>query len=175
MSHSSDRPGGRGYAILAAAAAIHVLPTLGHAQSVARPARPVADAQAAATSVTIAASGTRARIIGVLDGAPVYADSIGGFFTVDRKIGTAMALSPEAVARLNVAHKESIRPGRSSAAARGVGAGKAGGEIRFPEERARDRVEIIGTDRAGHTLHRNTRGEVFHLDPATGDMIFVRN
>ncbi len=35
-------------------------------------------------------------------------------------------------------------------------------------------VTLVGVDRAGHTVQRNPRGELFYLDPATGDMIFPK-
>ncbi|PKN40490.1 MAG: hypothetical protein CVU63_12925, partial [Deltaproteobacteria bacterium HGW-Deltaproteobacteria-20] len=33
---------------------------------------------------------------------------------------------------------------------------------------------LIGVDADGRVLHRNNRGEIFHVDPATGDFIFVK-
>jgi hypothetical protein len=37
-----------------------------------------------------------------------------------------------------------------------------------------EQVTVLGFDRDGHVVQRNARGEIFYLDPDTGDMIFVK-
>jgi hypothetical protein len=35
-------------------------------------------------------------------------------------------------------------------------------------------VSLVGVDKSGNTIQKNSRGETFTLDPVTGDMIFVK-
>jgi len=41
-------------------------------------------------------------------------------------------------------------------------------------KRTSGKVTILGVDAGGKTIMSNRRGEKFYLDPATGDMIFVK-
>lgn len=45
-------------------------------------------------------------------------------------------------------------------------------ELKFSKESAN--ITFLGTDNAGHVLHKNSRDETFYLEAATGDMVFVK-
>lgn len=180
MPPSSDSSARGRYALLAAAAAvaIHAIPATGHAQVVsgtARRAAPTAN-RAPGAIVPFAGPGdARARIIGMLEGDPVYADSAGHYFTVGRVTARPRPLDAETVARMGAFDKiEGLVDSRTDPAS-AQRSGRVLSHIRFSGDGVGGRVEILGVDGAGRTLHRNARGEVFHVDPVTGNLIFEKN
>lgn len=46
--------------------------------------------------------------------------------------------------------------------------------IKMGNEYMKRGVTLVGVDGQGHVVQKNTRGELFYLDPATGDMIFPK-
>lgn len=166
------------HALLAAATAmaIQALPAAASAQVVSPPQRrtPPSGGQAPKAVKLFTGPGSPTRLIGMMAGAPVYADSAGKYFTVDPATGQSVQVSAEQVARTTCCiHKY---PGRASSDSGAVASQrKPSGRhvIKFGNQDIRT-VEIVGVDADGRVLHRNNRGEIFHVDPATGDFIFVK-
>lgn len=103
----------------------------------------------------------RGAIVGIDNGMPIYENGRGEHFYLDPATGDMVFLAADAFERFRELTRP-VRPGTALKLAK-WSAVKFGGE-----------VTILGVDAAGHTLHQNARGDMFFLDPATGDMMFVR-
>lgn len=178
MPSQSDSSNRAKYAVLAAATmvAIQAVPTTAGAQVVSQPPRQnlPSDTRMPRAIKPFSGTGGTTRMIGMMAGAPVYADSAGAYFTVDNATGQPVQVSAEQVARTTCCILK--YPGRTSADSSAVASQrKSSGRhiIKFGKEDIR-KVEIVGVDADGRVLHRNNRGEIFHVDPATGDFIFVK-
>ena len=75
---------------------------------------------------------------------PIYQNARGEYFYLDPATGDMIFVAPDAF----VKWREVVKVG--------------------------EQVTILGFDEAGHVLQQNARGEMFYLDPGTGDMIFVK-
>lgn len=91
-------------------------------------------------------------VVGVGDGHIVFEDARGNLFYVDKATGDQKFVS-----------------------------GKVFSKVELQRDRKHDtwikvsgNVRILGVDQGGKVIMSNRRGEKFYLDPATGDMIFVK-
>lgn len=178
MPSQSDSSNRAKYALLAAATmvAIQAVPTTAAAQVVSRPPRQnlPSDTRMPRAIKPFSGTGGATRMIGMMAGAPVYADSAGAYFTVDAATGQPVQVSAEQVARTTCCFIKI--PGRTSSESGAAASQRnTGGRhiIKFGNKDIRT-VEIVGVGADGRVLHRNNRGEIFHVDPATGDFIFVK-
>ena len=134
----------------------------------------------------------RMSIVGILNGSPVYKNDRGEYFAISAKNGDLNYISNEEFAKYvcciymkigdikgenrlkaklvnenptNVANQENALISRNNK--------KALSYIKFGGDDIRD-IQVIGVDKEGHTLNKNSRGETFYVDPITGDFIFVK-
>ncbi|HEY9222367.1 MAG TPA: hypothetical protein VIO43_12415 [Lutibacter sp.] len=134
----------------------------------------------------------RNSIVGILNGSPVYKNDRGEYFTINAKNGDLNYISNEEFAKyvcciymkigdikgenrlkaklvdenpINVANQENALISRNNK--------KTLSYIKFGGDHISD-IQVIGVDKEGHTLNKNSRGETFYVDPITGDFIFVK-
>ena len=134
----------------------------------------------------------RNSIVGILNGLPVYKNDRGEYFTISAKNGDLNYISNEEFAKyvcciymkigdikgenrlkaklvnenpINVANQENALISRNNK--------KTLSYIKFGGDDISD-IQVIGVDKEGHTLNKNSRGETFYVDPITGDFIFVK-
>ena len=101
------------------------------------------------------------KLVGINNGATVYQDSRNQLFTLDPATGDQKFLAAQEYARFT---DQGTRAGtRAPLILTKWRADKFGAQL-----------AIVGIDAAGHVVNRNARGEKFYLDPATGDMVFVK-
>lgn len=109
-------------------------------------------------------------IVGFENGSPVFKNSKGEFFTVNGKTGDLNYIKPEEFAKFYCCIK--IGNAGKRDAATGMASGKRLTHIKIETEISD--LNLVGVDKDGHTIQKNSRGETFYLDPVTGDMIFVK-
>jgi hypothetical protein len=112
----------------------------------------------------------KATIVGFENGSPVFKNAKGEFFTVNGKTGDLNYIKPEEFAKFYCCIK--IRNTGKSATANGMATGRRLSHIKIETEI--DNLNIVGIDKEGHTIQKNSRGETFYLDPITGDLIFIK-
>ena len=144
-----------------AALSFQVLPNVLYAQSDTK----AAQTQNAASGITmkLKSSSNTANIVGIDNGNAVYKNNKGEFFTVDAKTGDFVFIDPETFASFQFYAKH-------------LTANKANKplvHIKFPQKEGSP-VTILGVDKEGHTLQKNSLGEVFYVHPNTGDLVFVK-
>ncbi|MBS1904683.1 MAG: hypothetical protein JSS75_13330 [Bacteroidetes bacterium] len=100
-------------------------------------------------------------IAGLDDGHTIYKNRSGQYFYIDPSTGDMKFISTD----IYMKWTEKYIKGNSGNARQ---LKYEGGLKHFPD------VSIVGVDSHGNTLMKNASGEVFHLDPKTGDMIFDR-
>ena len=100
-------------------------------------------------------------IVGIDNGRPIYQNARNEQFYLEPATGDMILLEAKAY--------EGFRE-----ATRGVRAGAPLRMVKWSASKFPGEVTILGVDEAGHTIHQNARGEKFYLDPATGDMVFVK-
>lgn len=91
-------------------------------------------------------------VAGIGDGHIVFEDERGKLFYVDEATGDQKFVSRHMYAKIEIQRT-----------------GNLGHPIKLS-----GKVRILGIDQGGRTIMSNKRGEKFYLDPATGDMIFVK-
>jgi len=110
-------------------------------------------------------------IVGFENGSPVFKNSKGEFFTVNGKTGDLNYIKPEEFDKFYCCIKMRYPPDQT--ASRNVASsGKRLTHIKMESEITN--VNVLGVDKNGNTIQKNSRGETFTLDPVTGDMIFVK-
>ena len=98
-------------------------------------------------------------IIVALDkGHTIYKNARNEMFYVDPASGTLIAVTMEEY----ITFSETIQRNRN-----GIIVGYQSG-FSFPEQ-----VIIMGVDSAGNTVQKNKRGEMFYIDPKTGEQVFI--
>lgn len=115
-------------------------------------------------------SGEKASIVGFENGNPVFKNTRGEFFTVNAKTGDLNYIKPEEFAKFYCCIK--IGNTGKSVSGSGLATGKRLHHIKL--DMPVDNLNLVGVDKAGNTIQKNSRGETFTLDPVTGDMIFVK-
>lgn len=92
-------------------------------------------------------------VAGVGDGHIVFEDERGNLFYVDKSTGDQKFVSRKVFSKVEIQ-----RVGHP-----GLWIKRMGGKI-----------TLLGVDQDGKVIMANKRGEKFYIDPATGDMIFVK-
>lgn len=129
------------------------------------------NSRAADYFLKIKLSDQRASIVGMLNGTPVYKNERNEYFSVNAQNGDLNYLSKDEFAKFSCCIKiGDIKGGRASAQSSQK---KTLSYIKFGGDDISD-VQIVGVDKVGHTIHKNSRGETFYVDPTTGDLIFVK-
>lgn len=95
-------------------------------------------------------------IVGIDTGRIIYRNKSGELFYLEPTTGDMKFIKSTgpAIKRIATAHKDRIAQ-------------------KISDKTLLD-VAIVGADEKGNLLHKTTAGDTFFLDPATGDMIFVR-
>lgn len=155
----------------AAILAIHAMPATTLAQTTGQE-KMVQQAARSSSSVFIKIRdiGEKASIVGFENGSPVFKNTKGEFFTVNAKTGDLNYIKPEEFAKFYCCIK--IRNTGKSVSGSGLATGKRLHHIKL--DMPVDNLNLVGVDKAGNTIQKNSRGETFTLDPVTGDMIFVK-
>lgn len=135
-------------------------------------------------------SNQNTSIVGMLNGTPVYKNERSEYFTINTKTGDLIFVNNEDFAKyaccvyikIGDIKGEKERSNASSDNPKGsqgenpLYAGKSKknlSHIKFGGEIIND-VQIVGVDKDGHTIHKNSRGETFYVDAATGDLVYVK-
>lgn len=120
--------------------------------------------------IKIRDTAAKMSIVGFENGSPVFKNAKGEFFTFNSKTGDQEFIKPEEFAKFYCCIKMRYPPDKT--ATRSASGGKRLSHIKMDSEITN--VSVLGVDQAGNTIHKNSRGETFILDPVTGDMIFVK-
>jgi glucan-binding YG repeat protein len=111
-------------------------------------------------------------IVGIENGNPVYRNSKSELFTINAQTGDLIFIKPEEFSNFNGYIK--LNSAGKAVVANGNTKQKQLFHIKMAAESIMD-VNIIGVDKAGHAIQKNSKGEAFYLDPTTGDMKFVND
>ncbi|PJB13514.1 MAG: hypothetical protein CO119_01080 [Flavobacteriales bacterium CG_4_9_14_3_um_filter_40_17] len=129
------------------------------------------NSRAADNFLKIKMESQRTSIVGMLNGSPVYKNDRGEYFSVNAQNGDLNYLSNEKFAEFSCCIKiGDIKGERTNAKS---SQNKSLTYIKFESDAVGD-VQIIGLDKEGHTIHKNSRGEAFYVDSITGDLIYVK-
>ncbi len=129
-------------------------------------------------------------IVGMLNGTPVYKNERSEYFTINTKTGDLIFVSNEDFAKyaccvyIKIGDIKGEKEGANASSNSPKGsqgenplyAGKSRknlSHIKFGGGIISD-VQIVGVDKEGHTIHKNSRGETFYVDAATGDLVYVK-
>jgi hypothetical protein len=156
----------------AAILAIQAMPAASFAQTIGQE-KMVQQAARTASSIYIKIRDTDSKntIVGFENGCPVFKNAKGEFFTVNGKTGDLSYIKPEEFAKFYCCMK--IRNiGKMATSSDGMASGKRLSHIKIETEISD--LNLVGVDKDGHTIQKNSRGETFYLDPVNGDMIFVK-
>lgn len=105
-------------------------------------------------------------IVGMEEGTPVYRNSKGELFTLDPNTGDMKVLAMDMFIKF-ASYRDYIKMNSNARS-------KTMTHIKFDGIKGEANLTAVGRDSQGHVLHSNAKGEVFYLDPKTGDMVFVR-
>jgi hypothetical protein len=105
-----------------------------------------------------------AAIVGMKNGTPIYKNPNGEFFTLNSTTGDKEYIKPEEFASLKF-HIKFDSPAANKTASFTWKCAIADVQS----------VTVLGIDKEGHTIQKNSRGESYYLNPTTGDMVFVKN
>jgi hypothetical protein len=100
-------------------------------------------------------------IIGTDNQHTIYQNARNEYFYLDPATGDMRFLAPDTQVKLREGAVRSPSPVRQKT-------------FKAIDMKHGGAVTIIGMDEAGHTVQRNSLGETFYLDPATGDMVFAQ-
>jgi outer membrane protein assembly factor BamB len=105
-----------------------------------------------------------ALVVGMKDGTPVYKNPKGEFFTLNSTTGDKEDIKPEEFAKFVVVEK--------------LGGSQMANKTSFTWKFATTDIQavtVLGVDKEGHTIQKNSNGESYYLHPTTGDMVFIKN
>jgi len=155
----------------AAILAIQAMPSTTLAQTAGQE-RTVQQAARSSSSIFIKIRDIESKntIVGFENGSPVFKNTKGEFFTVNGKTGDLIYIKPEEFAKFYCCIK--LSPSVKRDISTGQSTGKRLTHIKVETEITS--VSLVGVDKSGNTIQKNSRGETFYLDPVTGDMIFVK-
>lgn len=163
----------------AALLAIHALPgsLYGQVLKTEKTAKVIDAQQANSRSadyfLKIKVSDQQTSIVGMLNGTPVYKNERGEYFTINTKTGDLIFVSNEDFTKYACCVYIKIGDIKGERASDKSSQKKSLTNIKFGGDDIRD-VQIIGVDKDGHTIHRNSRNETFYVDPVSGDLIYVK-
>ena len=112
-----------------------------------------------------AKSEERVEIVGVVNGRIIYMNQKGGLFYLDPVTGDMRFIDRTDTSDSTMTLPPLAEKGRPPSDYTRATRGQKSGGGRY--------VTIIGTDTLGRVLHRTSNGDVFYLDPVTGDMVFL--
>jgi hypothetical protein len=135
---------------MALAATMMTVPMLAAAQKPNADASPT-DKSALSRSATLKSGGTYS-VVGSYKGHTVYKNDAGQYFWIDKATGDQKFVSSSVVIKQG--------PDRSATVKSTL--------------KDKEKVTVVGKDAKGHVIQKNARGQKFYLDPATGDMVFVK-
>lgn len=134
----------------------------------------------------------RMSIVGVLKGSPVYKNDRGEYFTIDTKNGDLSYISNEDFAKYQCCVYIKIGDIKGESRLKATIVNENPTDVSNQENALTSRnnkktlsfikfggddisnIQVIGTDKEGHIINKNTRGETFYMDPITGDFVFVK-
>ena len=114
--------------------------------------------------IKLASERIDALIVGIKNGTPIYKNPQGEFFTLNSTTGDKEYITPEAFNNVHLYQK--------------MGSQMTNRASSFTWKFATADVQsvtVLGFDKEGHTIQKNSRGESYYLHPTTGDMVFVKN
>ncbi len=118
-------------------------------------------------------SDQRTSIVGMLNGTPVYKNERNEYFSINAETGDLNFISNEAFAKYACCVFIKIGDIKGESARRQSSQKKPLSYIKFGGDDMGN-VQILGVNENGLTIHKNSRGETFYVDPTTGDLIFVK-
>jgi hypothetical protein len=102
-------------------------------------------------------------MVGMENGTPVYKNTRGEFFTLNSTTGDMKFIKPEEFAKFNWYQKH------------GNQATSRGSSFTWKCAVAdAKQVTVVGSDKEGHIIQQNSRGETYYVHPETGDLVFVK-
>ena len=111
-------------------------------------------------------------VLALLDGVPVVKATDGKMYLMDPQTGNIRDVSTEEFNKLGynkIALANKIYTVKDRAIK--LNASKLSHKIKEGEQTLRNQIELLGVDKDGHEIFKNSRGEKFFFDFATGDMV----
>ena len=105
----------------------------------------------------------RVMIVGIDKGMAVYKNERGEFFSLNSSTGDLMFIKPEDFAAFRFYQKEGTQFTKSSLLMK----------MKFANTEVQT-VTVLGFDKEGHSIQRNSRNETYYVHPSTGDLVFVK-
>ncbi|MDP3642487.1 MAG: hypothetical protein Q8S54_04770, partial [Bacteroidota bacterium] len=109
--------------------------------------------RAPATFLKIKMADLKMKVVGIDNGAPVFKNDKGEFFTVNSKTGDLNFIKTEEFSRFNYIKLNSADAAKSGQAS----SQRPPRGIKIEQDKVQD-VTIVGQDAQGHTVMKNTRG-----------------
>ncbi len=169
MNKSTKKHSISGKAMLATAAlvAIQALPATIYAQTAERATTIQSNTDVNPIFMKERNLEQKLTIVGFDNGNPVYTNSRNQLFTINTKTGDLDYIKQEDFNRfaccLKIGYKYKSLTQQGSK-----------DSVKIKLESAITNVTVVGADQEGHILQKNSKGRTFYLDPATGDMIYVK-
>ena len=91
-------------------------------------------------------------VVGSYEGHTVYKNEAGQYFWIDKATGDQKFVSSDHFIKQGSARSATVKSTLKD----------------------KEKVTVVGKDAKGHVIQKNARGQKFYLDPATGDMVFVK-
>jgi hypothetical protein len=98
-------------------------------------------------------------IAGLDDNHTIYKTARGEYFYIDPGTGDMKFLAADQFLKFGALSQKSAVPLKM---------------IKFDRYKEATQVTLVGVDASGHVVQKNSRGEMFYLDPRTGDMVVVK-
>lgn len=105
----------------------------------------------------------RVMIVGIDKGMAIYKNERGEFFSLNSSTGDLIFIKPEDFAAFRLYHKDAIQNTKSSLLMK----------MKFVNTEVQA-VTVLGFDKEGHSIQRNSRNETYYVHPNTGDLVFVK-
>ena len=107
---------------------------------------------------------SKVMIVGINNGTPVYKNDKGEFFSLNSSTGDLVFIKPQDFAAFSFYAKDTRPVSTKSSVLM---------KMKFANSDVQS-VTILGFDKEGHSIHRNSRGETYYVHPGTGDLVFVK-
>ena len=134
---------------MALAATMMTVPMFAGAQKPTPDASPADKSASSRSAHTIKMGGTFS-VVGSYKGHTVYKNDAGQHFWIDKATGDQKFVSSDVVVKQGSARSATVK------------------------WKGNEKVTVVGKDAKGHVIQKNAQGQKFYLDPATGDMVFVK-
>ena len=106
---------------------------------------------------------SKVMIVGINNGTPVYKNDKGEFFSLNSSTGDLVFIKPEDFAAFSLYQKHGSISTKSSLLMK----------MKFVNSDVQT-VTILGFDKEGHSIQKNSRGETYYVHPSTGDLVFIK-